>query len=80
MSTLIGEQLQTLAEARVATPGKPDPSTLWRWAHRGVRGVRLETILIGGRRYTSAEAMARFIERLSVAPQDGVKRTTPASR
>jgi hypothetical protein len=44
-----------------------DPCTLWRWATRGIRGMKLETILIGGIRYTSAEALQRFFERTTAA-------------
>ena len=40
-------------------------STLHRWASRGLRGVVLETIRVGGRRYTSTEALQRFFDRLS---------------
>jgi len=32
-----------------------------RWALEGSRGVKLESIRIGGFRYTSAEAVQRFI-------------------
>jgi hypothetical protein len=39
---------------------RPSAATLWRWAMRGVRGVKLDTVIIGGRRYTSHEAFARF--------------------
>ncbi|MCA9236978.1 MAG: DUF1580 domain-containing protein [Planctomycetales bacterium] len=38
-----------------------NPSTAWRWALRGVRGARLQTFAVGGRRYTTAEAFARFV-------------------
>lgn len=37
-------------------------ATLHRWRLRGIRGVRLETLLIGGIRYTSLEAIDRFIQ------------------
>src|SRR4051794_19221743 len=44
-------------------------STALRWADRGVkrgsRVIRLENTWIGGRRYTSREALARFFARLS---------------
>ena len=40
-------------------------STTFRWAQRGLRGVRLETIRIGGMLYTSNEALQRFSERLT---------------
>ena len=35
-------------------------STLWRWATTGVHGVKLETIMAGGSRVTSLEAVERF--------------------
>ena len=36
--------------------------TTWRWAQRGIKDIRLETIQIGGRRYTSTEAFHRFVQ------------------
>lgn len=62
------EQLRLLTKASADVPGNPHVSTLIRWWQRGVRGVRLETILVGGRRYTSIEAVQRFITRLSESP------------
>ncbi|HOW71915.1 MAG TPA: DUF1580 domain-containing protein [Phycisphaerae bacterium] len=43
-------------------------SAVYRWIQRGVRGVQLETIRIGGTSYTSIEALQRFAERQSRAP------------
>src|SRR4051812_39705508 len=40
-------------------------ATFYRWASRGCRGVRLETLQVGGTRCTSREALQRFFERLS---------------
>lgn len=40
-------------------------STLYRWAAVGVRGVKLETIQVGGSKCTSLEALQRFFDRLS---------------
>ena len=40
-------------------------ATLYRWGIRGLNGVRLETIQIGGTRCTSVEALQRFFDRLS---------------
>ena len=40
----------------------PHPSTIQRWISQGVGGRRLGTIHIGGRSYTSKEALARFVE------------------
>ncbi|MGO8899479.1 MAG: DUF1580 domain-containing protein [Isosphaeraceae bacterium] len=48
--------------------GKPvHPVTLSLWHRRGVRGVKLETLLIGGRRCTSIEALNRFYQAVSQA-------------
>ena len=58
---------------------RPGFSTWWRWSNHGVRGVKLETILVGGRRCTTAEAVRRFFERVT-AVADGAetpKRTSP---
>lgn len=40
----------------------PHPSTVQRWISQGVGGRRLGTIHIGGRSYSSKEALARFVE------------------
>ena len=48
-------------------PGEPHISTLHRWRLRGVRGRKLESFLSGGRRFTTYEAIERF---LRPAPED----------
>jgi hypothetical protein len=57
------EQLLTLPEATRCglLHDRTAVSTLWRWRKHGSRGVRLETVSIGGRVYTSREALLRFI-------------------
>lgn len=59
---LAGEDLVPVNQAAGLFPVRPAPATLWRWILRGSRGVRLETLMIGGRRFTSRAAVARFIE------------------
>lgn len=44
------------------------PRTVHRWTERAVRGVKLEYITLGSRRYTSHEALARFLAATN-APQ-----------
>ena len=75
------ETLLTLSEARTALPGgkRLALATLHRWRLRGVRGVRLETILIGGLRYTSHEAIGRFISSQN-AGDTSTPSVTPAQR
>lgn len=36
-------------------------STAFRWATKGVRGRKLPSILVGGIRYTTLEALERFL-------------------
>jgi hypothetical protein len=43
---------------------RPHVSCIYRWAQRGIRGVRLETLQCGGTKVTSSEALQRFFERL----------------
>ncbi len=39
--------------------------TVWRWANRGVKSVRLETYSRGGRRFSTFPAFQRFCERVT---------------
>jgi len=61
------ERLLTISAAATSLQHRPHVATVWRWVQSGVRGVKLETILIGGRRYTSKEALERFIDRTTAA-------------
>ena len=40
-------------------------TTVSRWINHSVRGVKLESLKVGGTTYTSAEALQRFAEGLS---------------
>jgi hypothetical protein len=68
---LNGAILVSLNEAVDLLPGRPHLSTLRRWCGRGVRGVRLETVVVGGRRFTSRVAIEQFIERTTAARDGG---------
>ncbi len=61
------ETLVSLTDAAKRLPGRPNITTVWRWRNRGVRGVKLETVLSGGRRFTSLEAIRRFQDRVTAA-------------
>jgi hypothetical protein len=82
MIEILRESLVTFGEAARALPSRQlgkriHPSTLYRWAVRGIRGQRLEVVRIGGTLYTSREALHRFTERLTAAPV-GFRPTTPS--
>ena len=81
-ANLLDEELLSLGQAgRSEIPGKPNPSTLWRWHTRGVRGVKLETVVLGGRRWTSREAISRFAEASTrAADSHAVPAAAPADR
>lgn len=58
MSSILHEKrlsLTTLAQREGV-----NVATVWRWTTKGARGAKLETVCVGGRRFTSDEAFARF--------------------
>ncbi len=69
----ISENIVSLADAAKSLPARrggkrPHVSCIYRWTVSGCRGVKLESIQVGGTRCTSLEALHRFFERLSVPP------------
>ena len=74
------ENIITLGEAcRAIPPHGVSTATMARWIQRGVRGAKLATVVIGGRRYTSREAIARFVAAQN-ADQTPAPAITPAQR
>lgn len=67
MAVVSGESWIPLSKASNFFPGRPHRSSMWRFATKGIRGVRLETIVSGGRRYTSREAVLRFVAATTAA-------------
>src|SRR5262245_42453387 len=69
------ERVISLTEAASLLPRrrggrKPHVSCLYRWTQAGCRGIRLESVQVGGTRCTSREALARFFERLGSTTAD----------
>ena len=79
---MINEEVHTLTEITKRLPkvnGRNiHPSTLWRWARKGVNGVQLEVLRLGGRLFTSLEALERFGKRLAEVGAES--RCRPKSR
>jgi hypothetical protein len=80
MVDIAQETLIPLREVPRRLPPRPNGkrvhiSACYRWIQRGVRGVKLEAIRIGGTTYTSVEALQRFADHLG-AP--GASQTTRA--
>lgn len=68
---LANEQLIPFSQARDEFPGRKRVglATLHRWRQRGVRGgIILETMVVGGVRFTSREAIQRFVAAMN-SPQ-----------
>ncbi len=59
------ENMMSLKDATKYIPTRPNISTVWRWSIKGTRGVKLETILVGSQRYTTKEAISRFLASLN---------------
>ncbi len=67
VSRVLTEDILTITEARKElasiTGKRPDKATLARWIHRGVGGIKLDAVRLGGRQlFTSRQAITRFIE------------------
>lgn len=62
---LLTEHPLSLKEAARELPKPVATSTVYRWALRGVRGLKLETVKIGAQLITSREAITRFITALN---------------
>ena len=86
---LLSDDVLRLSEAAKILPRgrhgkKIHVSTLWRWACQGVRGVRLETVRMGGVIYTSKEALQRFFAQLDSPqiqpPKDSANRQRETNR
>jgi len=78
---LLEESLLSLTAACKVFPVKCSRPALERWIRRGSRGVVLESILICGKRFTSREAVQRFIrQQLQVGAERPPPKTGSKSR
>ena len=63
----ISDYLISLSQATRSLPTRPSPACMWRWYRKGVNGIRLETVVVGGRRYTTKAAWTEFVRRTTAA-------------
>jgi len=75
MIDIINENLIPLREVPKHLPPRPTGrrihiSVVYRWITRGLGGIRLESVKIGGTTYTSKEALQRFADQRSTAKHD----------
>jgi len=84
MIDITTEQVLSLTDAALLLPtrrrGRPThPGTLYRWATSGVRGIRLETLRVGGTLCTSPAALQRFCDALTLS-EEATARAREAGR
>ncbi len=73
---ITSETLLLPTQAAKHAPTRPHPSTIVRWMLSGIAGgLKLESVKVGGRRYTSCEAMERFAERCTNPDADTSSRS-----
>ena len=81
MIDLSSENVFPVNEAPKHIPGRPSQASVWRWVLKGIGGIKLESILIGGRRLTSTEAIQRFADaRTAQANGEPIPSRTPKQR
>ncbi|MDY0169429.1 MAG: DUF1580 domain-containing protein [Thermoguttaceae bacterium] len=78
------EQVKTLTEAANLIPRRRQGkrchrATIFRWTRDGLKGVKLESIPIGGTRCTSVEAIKRFFARLAELDSGDSAAAVPAA-
>jgi hypothetical protein len=54
--------------------------TITRWGTRGIRGVKLELVRVGGRFYTSAAAIDRFLNAINAGTSSVDQPRSPSER
>ena len=64
---ILNETAIAISDAPRHIAGRPHIATVWRWRTHGIGGTRLESFTVGGRVFTSKEAITRFIERTTAA-------------
>jgi hypothetical protein len=74
--TLLNEERISLSQ--LAQEQDVATTTTWRWISRGVRSVRLESFSIGGRRWTTRQAFARFVQATTQAANSHAANSTPS--
>lgn len=81
----VGKELRLLAEdlcsmAEVAKELHVHVASVHRWRIRGVRGVVLETVRVGGKILTSRPALTRFLQRIQSPTVRAQRPTRPGQK
>ena len=71
--------LKLTQAARLVPPEGTHVNTLRRWINKGLKGVRLESVAIGGNIFTSEEALHRFLAEVNARRGERLTQSPPAS-
>ena len=72
------ENLIPLVDAvELATGRRPHLSTVLRWCSRGSRGYRLESRVLGGRRFTTVKFVLQYLDNVTAASCGGIVPSQP---
>jgi Protein of unknown function (DUF1580) len=80
MVDIDNEQLIPFSKATHLLPGNPSYPTLHRYVFKGRHGVKLESVIICGRRYTSRRLYIEFVERVNAIISGKSPLPTPQER
>jgi len=85
MIDIATEEVLSFADAVKRLPrrrggARPHIATLYRWAQHGVRGIRLETIMVGATRCTSVEKLQAYFDALTSAADGQAPAPAPLPR
>jgi hypothetical protein len=69
MINLANEQLVQLRFVPFVVGGRTNHLTVWRWRAKGVRGAKLEEVVLNGMKFTSIEALKRFFVAAGMRPR-----------
>ena len=75
---LLDESLIPISDIPKHSPIRVHRSTGHRWSTRGVGEHKLETVRIGGRRYTSLQALQRFWAAISGVQNAALVASSPS--
>jgi hypothetical protein len=78
---VLEEEVLPLEDAKKLIPGRPDRSTIYRWAlGGGSHGIKLESAKVGRKRFTSKQAIQRFVEAVTAAADGEIPPAIRTSR
>jgi hypothetical protein len=77
------DALVSLSTAAKLCPGRPNASTLWRWARKGIKArsgarIRLEHKRVGGKIFVTLNSLDRFFGNVAAADIEHFERQSQA--